>query len=158
AAIAGGAGWIFAFQGIVSPSQFSWQVSVNILVMVILGGINTTIGPILGAAFVTVFPSQVNINPFWQEVLFGALFVGVIVVFPSGFVGFLRFVATLARRRLGLDAAAAAPAVVDEQPGIVDTSAVEAAAQEGERRAGEVPLATAADGNGGHAAIDCRGV
>src|SRR5581483_11833670 len=135
AAIAGGAGWIFAFQGIVSPSQFSWQVSVNILVMVILGGINTTIGPILGAAFVTVFPSQVNINPFWQEVLFGALFVGVIVVFPSGFVGFLRFLATLVRRRLGLGAAAA-PVVADEQPGIVDTSAVEAAAQEGERRLG----------------------
>jgi branched-chain amino acid transport system permease protein len=93
AAIAGAAGWIFAFQGIVSPGQFNWQVSVNILVMVIIGGMNTTIGPVLGAAFITIFPAQVNINPFWQEVLFGALFVGVIVLFPEGFVGLLQWVA-----------------------------------------------------------------
>jgi branched-chain amino acid transport system permease protein len=152
AMIAGGAGWMFAFQGIVSPSQFSWQVSVNILVMVILGGINTTIGPILGAAFITIFPAQVNINPFWQEVLFGALFVGVIVVFPSGFVGLLRLVGRQIGRRVGRGGTVAAPAVVDEQPGIVDTAAVAAAAQ-----------AAAADGavNGGSAAVDairCRGI
>ena len=85
--MAGAAGWVFSFQGVVSPGQFDWTVSVNILVMVILGGINTTIGPVLGAAFVTMFPAQVNINPFWQEVLFGALFLAVIVVFPEGFVG-----------------------------------------------------------------------
>ncbi|HEX7082871.1 MAG TPA: ATP-binding cassette domain-containing protein [Gaiellaceae bacterium] len=90
AAMAGAAGWIFAFQGIVSPGQFNWAVSVNILVMVILGGMNTTLGPVLGAAFVTMFPAQVNINPFWQEVLFGSLFVLVIVAFPAGAVGLVR--------------------------------------------------------------------
>jgi branched-chain amino acid transport system permease protein len=87
AAMAGAAGWVFTFQGFISPSQFDWTVSVNILVMVILGGLNTTIGPVLGAAFVTMFPAQVNINPFWQEVLFGGLFLAVIVVYPAGFVG-----------------------------------------------------------------------
>ena len=76
AAMAGAAGWVFTFQGFISPGQFNWTVSVNILVMVILGGMNTTIGPVLGAAFVSMFPAQVNINPFWQEVLFGGLFVG----------------------------------------------------------------------------------
>jgi branched-chain amino acid transport system permease protein len=78
AAIAGAAGWIFAFQGIVSPGQFNWQVSVNILVMVIIGGMNTTIGPVVGAAFISIFPAEVNINPFWQEILFGALFMGLV--------------------------------------------------------------------------------
>jgi branched-chain amino acid transport system permease protein len=157
ALIAGGAGWLFAFQGIVSPSQFSWQVSVNILVMVILGGINTTIGPILGAAFVTVFPSQVNINGFWQEVLFGALFVGVIVVFPGGFVGLLRLVARAAAGRLSRGERAA-PAVVEEQPGIVAIAAVEAAVEEGERRGEAAPFAAAANGRGDGAAIECRGI
>ena len=66
-AMAGAAGWIFAFQGIVSPGQFNWTVWLNILVMVILGGINTTLGPVLGAALVTIFPAQVNINPYWQR-------------------------------------------------------------------------------------------
>jgi len=38
------------------------RISVNILVMVIIGGMNTTVGPVLGAAFITIFPAQVNIN------------------------------------------------------------------------------------------------
>jgi branched-chain amino acid transport system permease protein len=142
AAIAGAAGWMFAFQGIVSPSQFSWQVSVNILVMVILGGINTTIGPILGAVFVTVFPAQVNINPFWQEVLFGALFVAVIVAFPSGFVGLLRLVWRQALRRLGAGPSRAGGTV--EMPAAVPEAA---AAPEPEN--GAAPRAPA---------IECRGI
>ena len=97
--MAGAAGWVFTFQGFVSPSQFDWTVSVNILVMVILGGLNTTIGPVLGAAFVTMFPAQVNINPFWQEVVFGGLFLAVIVVYPAGFVG---LVEAVVRRLFGL--------------------------------------------------------
>lgn len=153
AAIAGGAGWMFAFQGIVSPSQFSWQVSVNILVMVILGGINTTIGPILGAVFITVFPAQVNINPFWQEVLFGALFVGVIVIFPSGFVGLVRLIGRQIGRSLGL-AGPAAPRVEEEQPGIVDAAAVSAVARAEERSA-----ASGSNGSGPETpAIDCRDI
>ena len=98
AAMAGAAGWIFAFQGIVSPSQFDWTVSVNILVMVILGGINTTLGPVIGAAFVTIFPAHVNINPFWQEVLFGALFVAMVILYPPGFMGFVNAVAPACSR------------------------------------------------------------
>jgi branched-chain amino acid transport system permease protein len=141
AAIAGGAGWMFAFQGIVSPSQFSWQVSVNILVMVILGGINTTIGPILGAVFITVFPAQVNINPFWQEVLFGALFVGVIVAFPSGFVGLVRLAWWQAGRRFGGGRFAVEPVV--ETPAAAPESAAPASAN------GAAPAAPA---------IECRGI
>jgi branched-chain amino acid transport system permease protein len=90
AALAGMAGWCFAFLGVVSPGQFNWPVSVDILVMVILGGINTTPGPIAGAAFVSMFPSWVNINPFWQEVLFGSLFVAMIILAPEGVVGLCR--------------------------------------------------------------------
>ena len=44
AAMAGGAGWLFSFLGVVSPGQFDWAVSLNILVMVLIGGINTTLG------------------------------------------------------------------------------------------------------------------
>jgi branched-chain amino acid transport system permease protein len=105
AALAGLAGWCFSFLGIVSPGQFSWNVSVNILVMVILGGINTTIGPIIGAAFVSMFPAYVNFSSLWQELLFGALFVLVIVFFPEGFTGLLVRLARWLRPRLPLTAA-----------------------------------------------------
>jgi branched-chain amino acid transport system permease protein len=85
--LAGLAGWTFSFLGFISPGQFGWTVSVNIMVMVILGGINTKVGPIVGAIFVSVFPVVVSMNPFWQEVLFGCIFVFVIVIFPKGFMG-----------------------------------------------------------------------
>ena len=37
--VAGLAGWLFAFLGVVSPGQFDWSVSLNILVMVLVGGL-----------------------------------------------------------------------------------------------------------------------
>ena len=87
AAMAGGAGWLFSFLGVVSPSQFNWAVSLNILVMVLVGGINTTAGPLIGAVFVTMFPAVVNINPWLQEILYGALSILAITTFPEGVVG-----------------------------------------------------------------------
>jgi branched-chain amino acid transport system permease protein len=88
-AIAGLAGWAFAFQGFITPGQFNSTASINVFVMVILGGINTRLGPIVGAAFISLFPVLVTINPLWQEVLFGAIFIAVIVFVPEGFVGLL---------------------------------------------------------------------
>jgi branched-chain amino acid transport system permease protein len=165
AAMAGAAGWIFSFQGIVSPGQFNWAVSVNILVMVILGGMNTTLGPVLGAAFVTMFPAQVNINPFWQEVLFGGLFVLVIIAFPAGFVGLVREL--LRRALLAAGLSAPAPAAVAAAPpsdvGVpVEIEAVAAAAREGEERGEAEPAAVApAEAREGAAAVPavrCRDV
>ena len=92
--MAGLAGWLFAFLGVVSPGQFDWSVSLNILVMVLVGGINTTLGPIIGAIFVTMFPAVVNIDPWIQEILYGALSIFAITMFPEGVVG-------LAKRWLG---------------------------------------------------------
>jgi branched-chain amino acid transport system permease protein len=162
AAMAGAAGWVFTFQGFISPSQFNWTVSVNILVMVILGGINTTIGPVFGAAFVTMFPAQVNINPFWQEVLFGGLFLAVIVVYPAGFLG---LVEAVARRLFGLlpeRARERPPATASraEPPAPVGIATLVAAAREGAQHPEAVP--TAANGtvaaSSTRFAVECRGV
>jgi branched-chain amino acid transport system permease protein len=160
AAMAGAAGWVFTFQGFISPGQFDWTVSVNILVMVILGGLNTTIGPVLGAAFVTMFPAQVNINPFWQEVLFGGLFLAVIVVYPDGFVGLVEAVTRrlfgLLPRREGDDV----PVAAVEHAAPVGVSTLVAAAREGAHHPEAVPAA----GNGAtrkttsKLAVECRGI
>jgi branched-chain amino acid transport system permease protein len=167
AAMAGAAGWLFTFQGIISPGQFNWTVSVNILVMVILGGINTTIGPVLGAAFVSMFPAQVNIDAFWQEILFGGLFVAMIIVYPSGFAG---FVTMLGRQALGVlsrvagrplqQTAAPATRHAPPQATPVEIETVEAAAREGAEHPEAVPAefeATAASRNG-RPAVEARGI
>ena len=90
AAMAGGAGWLFSFLGVVSPGQFNWAVSLNILVMVLVGGINTTFGPVIGAVFVSMFPAVVNINPWLQEILYGALSILAITTFPEGVAGLVK--------------------------------------------------------------------
>jgi branched-chain amino acid transport system permease protein len=87
AGLAGMAGWAFSFLVYQSPTQFGWVQSVNLLVMVIIGGLNTRLGPILGAVLVSVFPFVVKIDPFVQEVVLGVVFVAVIVLFPRGLVG-----------------------------------------------------------------------
>ncbi len=89
AALAGLAGWTFSFLGFITPGQFDSTAAVNILVMVILGGMNTRTGPIFGAVFISLFPTVVSMNPLWQEILFGSIFLFVIVFFPEGFVGLL---------------------------------------------------------------------
>jgi branched-chain amino acid transport system permease protein len=136
---------------------------VNILVMVIIGGMNTTLGPVIGAAFVTIFPSEVNINPLWQEVLFGALFIGVIVAFPAGFVGLLAVLVRRAGRALRGTPAAPAPAPVPSGPlaPALDVGAIETAARARPGRAvaasGEGVAATAPIADG-VAAVECRGI
>jgi branched-chain amino acid transport system permease protein len=93
AAMAGGAGWLFSFLGVVSPGQFDWAVSLNILVMVLIGGINTTLGPVIGAAFVSMFPALVNINPWLQEMVYGALSILAVTLLPGGVMSLLKRVA-----------------------------------------------------------------
>ncbi|HZQ63677.1 MAG TPA: ATP-binding cassette domain-containing protein [Gaiellaceae bacterium] len=159
AAMAGAAGWVFTFQGFISPGQFDWTVSVNILVMVILGGLNTTIGPVLGAAFVSMFPAQVNMNPFWQEVLFGGLFVGVIIVYPGGFVGLLENAGRwLVRSRSPAAPPAAAPSSPAGEPAPVRVAALESAALEGAERTRPPAVTPARSAAAGPPAVECRGV
>jgi branched-chain amino acid transport system permease protein len=99
AALAGLAGWAFCFLGFLNPSDFSGTTSINVLVMVILGGMNTLIGPIIGAIFISLFPVVVSWNPLWQEVLFGGIFVFVIIVIPEGVVGVFNRLVRLLRGR-----------------------------------------------------------
>jgi branched-chain amino acid transport system permease protein len=130
AAMAGSAGWLFSFLGVVSPGQFDWSVSLNVLVMVLVGGINTTLGPLVGAAFVSMFPAVVDINPWLQEILYGALSIIAITVFPAGVVG-------LIRQRLGKSVITA------------DASAITSDA---------APLMHHDDRAGDDNAVECRGI
>ena len=90
AAMAGIAGWLFSFLGVVSPGEFDWAVSLNVLVMVLIGGVNTTFGPVIGAAFVSMFPNIVNINPWLQEILYGVLSIMAVTLLPGGVMGAFR--------------------------------------------------------------------
>lgn len=181
AALAGMAGWAFSFLGFISPGQFNWTVSVNLLVMVILGGINTRLGPLIGAAFVSAFPVVISIDPFLQEVVLGGIFILVIVLFPTGIVG---VVSTLARRAGWRRPPPEAPAsttvdiapvtqapLADRAPGTNSDGAPgsdrdgapgsnrdRAPGSNGAGTSSDATLGSNGGGNGSDAALVCRGI
>jgi branched-chain amino acid transport system permease protein len=87
---AGIAGGVFAFaKGTISPDVAWVSRSIDAMVMVLLGGIQTLSGPIVGAAVFTVLQDNVmRQTAFWRGLL-GAVILLLVLVFPGGIVGAL---------------------------------------------------------------------
>jgi len=88
---AGLAGALFAFsKGSISPEALSVTRSVDGLVMVLLGGMQTLTGPIWGAALFTWMQDAVARGiDYWRAVIGGVILL-LVLVFPQGVTGFLR--------------------------------------------------------------------
>jgi len=88
---AGIAGALHAFhKGSVFPTTLSIPVSVDALIMVLLGGIQTLIGPIIGAlAYHGLSTELTRLTDHWR-LLLGLAIVVLAIVFPEGIVGFVR--------------------------------------------------------------------
>lgn len=85
---AGLAGSFFAhFNGYISPDNFSYNDSVSILLMIVLGGIDSIPGVILGATILTILPEALRGIGAWRMVLYGLLMVVIIIVKPRGLIG-----------------------------------------------------------------------
>lgn len=88
---AGVAGNLFAYyNGFVSPSYLSVIFSATALIMVILGGAGTLIGPAIGAALIVYLENAISV--FTQRWLFvlGIVYVTVTLFAPRGLVGLIR--------------------------------------------------------------------
>ena len=74
-------------RGLVSPELLTFQTSGNAVIMVILGGVGTLIGPLYGAALLTGLKSVIGT---WTEhhlMIIGALFMLSVIFLPKGFAG-----------------------------------------------------------------------
>lgn len=96
--MAGLSGVLYAwFNSFVSPSTVALAQSVKGLLMVIVGGVGTLFGGVVGAAVIIVLENVVSsFTERWSMVL-GGLFVLTMIFAPEGIVGKLR--SYLARRR-----------------------------------------------------------
>ena len=86
---AGFAGGLFAFaKGTISPDVAWISRSIDGMVMVLLGGIQTLAGPILGAASFTLLQDTIMREGagYWRGTL-GAVILLLVLVFPGGIVG-----------------------------------------------------------------------
>jgi branched-chain amino acid transport system permease protein len=88
--ICGIAGGIFAFaKGSISPETIGVGRSIDGLVMVLLGGIESLIGPIVGAsAFAFLQDTVMRQTEYWRALL-GGIILLLVLVFPGGIVGSL---------------------------------------------------------------------
>jgi ABC-type branched-subunit amino acid transport system ATPase component/ABC-type branched-subunit amino acid transport system permease subunit len=114
--IAGVGGAIFAHsKGFATADSFGIDLGLGIFVMLILGGLDSRWGPIVGAAFYVFVPQwlqggvlgipgiELTVNVFGQEhrlgdfrdIFFGSLLVIVMIAFPEGLVGIGRRVRSL---------------------------------------------------------------
>lgn len=67
-----GAMLIFGFYHAVTPEQFAVNVSIELLAMVIVGGLGSIIGSYFGTAFILLMPGQINALIAWLARLAGA--------------------------------------------------------------------------------------
>ena len=91
-AFAGLAGSIYVFsKGSVFPDQVAIPQSIDGLMMVLLGGVKTLTGPIVGAAALTALTDWLSSNEvwFWRSIL-GAIILALVILFPQGIVGYVR--------------------------------------------------------------------
>ena len=96
---AGLAGALYAFsKGSISPETLSVGKSVDGLVMVLLGGVQTLAGPVVGAVTFTWLHDTVARNTdYWRAVL-GAIVLLLVLLFPQGIAGFFGQLAGRLRR------------------------------------------------------------
>ena len=92
---AGLAGALFAFsKGSISPEVLHVSKSVDGLVMVLLGGIQTLSGPIVGALSFTWLHDTVARNTEYWRAMLGAIILLLVLLFPEGIAGAARRIFT----------------------------------------------------------------
>jgi len=89
-AVTGLAGALFAdLNRFVSPSMFSWQLSGEIIIFVIIGGVGRLFGPVIGAlVYVGLEHKLGSVSEYWQ-IFLGVLLLLIVLFGKGGIVGLL---------------------------------------------------------------------
>ena len=101
---AGVAGALFAgFQGILMPANFDFMTSINILMIVVLGGMGSMLGSVIGATILTSLPLLMADLARFRMIAYALLLIVVMIFKPSGLLGnfdfsLSRIIETVARR------------------------------------------------------------
>jgi branched-chain amino acid transport system permease protein len=111
AVLASVAGSISAhYIGFITPNMAGFFHSIELVTMVVVGGMASVFGSILGAALLTLLPQLLSAFEGWEVVVFGAILMATMIFLPRGLVP------SLARRR-GKPAPTAAPLTLVKKAG-----------------------------------------
>jgi branched-chain amino acid transport system permease protein len=85
------AGALSAFiVGFLDPQEFSFFLSIQFITIIILGGLASLLGSVLGACFLIVLPELLAGLDVWQALVYGLIMVVTILFMPFGLSGALR--------------------------------------------------------------------
>src|SRR2546426_11144529 len=78
-----------------------WTESGEFIISVMIGGLGTLVGPIIGGAFFTILRDKVSSVVDWYFIVIGAVLIAIVLFMPRGLLGLRRLFA----RRSGRAAA-----------------------------------------------------
>ena len=91
AVVAGMAGVMFAAKTtFIIPASFTIWESINILCIVVLGGMGSIVGVILGALFLILLPEYLRALSEYRMLIFGAVMVLMMIFRPEGLIANVR--------------------------------------------------------------------
>ena len=101
ACIIGLAGIMMAqFQGTVLPGDYTFAaIDVLVLIMLIIGGLRTTFGPVVGAGVITLIEEVLEDLGQWETAIFGALLIVLFLYFRQGLMPVISDLADRVRER-----------------------------------------------------------
>ncbi len=114
--LAGLAGFLEATHtGYINPAYLSWHESGVVIAIVILGGMGTLYGPVLGAFIIVLLQNFLpELTSHWQ-LLFGGIIIAVVLFLPHGAASLVSRSAALVRGWLGKSPPPADPLVVGKE-------------------------------------------
>ncbi len=79
------AGSLFAHQqDFVSPESFSFFFSIELVTMVVLGGLGSTFGAVIGAFILSILPEVLLVFEDFEVLIFGAILMVIMIFLPEG--------------------------------------------------------------------------
>jgi branched-chain amino acid transport system permease protein len=85
------AGALSAFLvGFLDPQEFSFFLSIQFITIIILGGLGSLLGSVLGAGFLIILPELLAGLDVWQALVYGVIMVLTIIFMPFGLSGAIR--------------------------------------------------------------------
>ena len=73
-----------------TPDLLLWTVSGEFIIMVMIGGLGTLTGPVIGGAFFIVLQEKVSSYVDWYFIVIGAVLILIVLFMPKGLLGLRR--------------------------------------------------------------------
>jgi branched-chain amino acid transport system permease protein len=74
------------YAGFITPAKASFMHSVELVIMVVFGGMASVFGAVVGAAVLTILPQFLTVLKDYEMMVYGAVLVGTMSFFPQGIV------------------------------------------------------------------------